>query len=169
MKQTIINIFEELISDDLFCRLIYCGEDLFFIKEKVAIDKYDSNDERTKKVNMMKENIKFIPQTSDLQTNKTCRINMYYSTSNLRNGLSVIRDEFIYIDIYCPFKLANEEFRIYDIEEKIKNILDDKKIGFHHLSYSDGGFVPQTNADSNVQFRMIFETKSSRGLANVRL
>jgi hypothetical protein len=154
-KQNLLTIKEILINDESFCRLAYYGDNAM----DVNLDDITTSLDKDSKMN---EILWFSPQVEDLVEKEQTRIMIYKSVTKLKSINSAKRNEVIRIDLFVPHRLQRNELRIYDLENAIVNLLDNKFIrGLNNLSYSDGRFL-----DSPVKgfslYRMIFEMEQGR-------
>lgn len=154
-KQNLLIIKDILINDESFCRLAYYGDNAM----DVSLDDISTSPDRDVKMN---EILWFSPQIDDLVEKEQTRIMIYKSVTKLKKINDVKRSESIRIDLFVPHRLQRNELRIYDLENSIVNLLDNKFIrGLENLSYSDGRFIDSPIKDYSL-YRMIFEMEQGR-------
>lgn len=148
-------VFDNLVKDEVFCRLLMYGNDALNLDKEDITSLIDY--EKT-----VKERIKFSQQIEDLEEMEVVRMFIFRSTSRLREGNSVIRENNIQIDLFVPHRLVDEEERIYTLQDSVEGILDNSTLGISKLNYVDGHFVMSPIKGFSA-FRMIFAMKEGRG------
>lgn len=118
----LLEIFDILIKNESFCKLVSFGEDAFQREEELV--------ERLNHANEMKKIIAFTPQHPTLlQDQNTIRVCLYKGSAKIEyRDIANIQD-LVFIDLYVPLKLVQTDLRIYLIENKIINLLDNQSIG----------------------------------------
>ena len=148
-------IADKLKNDESFCRLAYYGENPFDDNKQdvIGLDNYKE---------IMDDIIRYAPQLPDVENMEQSRICLFKHYTKLNSGMEAIRYESVQIDLYVPHRLMNEELRVYELENKIVNLIDGMNVGVGTLDYVDGRFVVITNVSGYVQFSMIFTTEVIR-------
>lgn len=149
-------IFDKLADDESFCRLILYGMNPFWDSRPNVIKEDGSHK------TLLRKYIKFTPQSDSIVDDEIIRMSIYKKYSKLRTGNNVIRFETIQIDIYAPHRLADYDCRIYDIENRIVNLIDGMKMGINFLDYADGTFDEMPNVSGFSTYRMKFLVEEGR-------
>lgn len=154
--QVIKDIKDTLIQDEMFCRLVAYGQNPYG----------DDKDDIVGSINhkeIMGEIIYFAPQIPDLQKDIKTRVCLFKSYSKISYGQNFALLDNIEIDIYVPHTLMKDDYRVYDIEDKIVSLIDDKKLNaLDSLEYVQGNFVPLTPISGYVSYKMTFAIKQGR-------
>jgi hypothetical protein len=149
------SLFDTLISDEALCRFMYYGDDPLSEDKPNIVGSANHRE-------MMQDIIRFSPQINDLENEERSRVCLYKGYTKLRTINSSVRQESIQIDLYVPHRLVREDFRIYELENKIVSILDGITIGVGTLDYSEGYFIPSPSISGYSYYRMIFVMEEGR-------
>jgi hypothetical protein len=161
-EKEIEDIYNALIDDESFCRLLYYGEDPFE-ENKPDI----KTNEKYKEI--MESIIWLSPQRDDLEKNERVRMCLYKHYSKINIANSPVRYETIQFEIYVPHRLMKKDKRIYQLENKIVNLIDHFKIGTGNLDYVNGNFVTITNVTGYSQYSMSFLVAEGRRMGYGKL
>lgn len=143
------DIFNTLIGDETFCRLTAYESDPMGIDKSDIVNSVGHRD-------LMKDIIRFSPQIDDLEDIDRARVCLYKGYTKIRGISSVVRQEAIIMDLYVPHRLVREDFRIYQIENKVVALLDKMRIGIGCLDYSEGFFIQLPPISGYSQYKMTF-------------
>lgn len=154
--KNINELFERLIADETFCRLVAYNEN------PLSEDKADIVNSTEWKT-LMKDIIRFSPQINDIEQEQRVRMCLYKNFTKMSLNQTAVRNESIEIDLYVPHKLVRADMRSYLVESKIVDLLENygiTSIGF--LDYVDGFFVPIPPISGYSLYKMMFTMKQGR-------
>jgi hypothetical protein len=110
-EKELLQIYNKLIADENFCRLAYYGTNPFDGNKEDIVSSTNYKE-------LMKDIVRFAPETDDLETNERTRICMYKHHTRLKIETSAIRLEAVQFEIYVPHRLIREDMRVYQLENK---------------------------------------------------
>jgi hypothetical protein len=155
-------VYNKLIADESFCRLVYYGNNPF------GEDKDDITMMSNHK-DIMENSIRFSPGLDDLQENEVVRVCLYKEYTKLRVDTSAVRLETLQFDIFVPHRLVREDKRVYKIENKIASLIDGMPLGIGYLDYVNGSFVKIPNVSGYAMYKMTFSMEEGRRISYGKL
>lgn len=158
-KSHIEQIYNKLIQNDTFCRLMIYD-----------IDPLDPNKEdlvgKDSTLSMLKEVINFTSQSSEMFVKATSRLFIYKGYLRYRDGTQTFAKDPVIISIFVPNRLVQQDFRIYSIENAIINVLDgmhlDDAVGY--LEFTQSSPIVLQPITGYTQYDLTFTTYQGRDM-----
>lgn len=154
-EQHLDDIYNKLIYDESFCRLVYYSDNPFG-EDKSDITAMGNHKE------LMEDAIRFAPEMDNLEESETVRICLYKEFTKLRTNPSAVRLETLQFDIYVPHNLVRKDKRVYKLENKIVGLIDGMPLGIGYIDYVNGTFVRIPNVAGYAMYRMTFAMEEGR-------
>lgn len=151
-----------LLNDERLCRLLVHKNNPMDVNndDVVGNPKYEK---------VLSDIFKFQPQYVDLITEEMCRIAIYKGRVNKILHSDILRNETIQIDLMIPTRLNDLDLRVYQIEERILELLDDKRISeFSKIVCNAALFMSAPSITEYSIYKMSFDKVDYRNVNKPR-
>lgn len=157
-KENLTKVFNLLSNDETLCRLL-------IYKDNPLSETYDDIVGSDEHLNLINNIIKFYPQFIDIDDTEKCRMALYKGSTRSIDDVPALKRDLIQIDVYIPTRFTDMDMRIYDVEERILALLDNKRIDeFSKLKCTSCIFVSMPSITGYTVYKISFDKVESRGV-----
>lgn len=150
-------IREMFLGDETLCRLL-----VHMDKDPLSEDRDDvvGNSKYDRKLSKI---FKFQPQFMDLESEELCRVAIYKGKLDGVSQNGILTKETISVDIMIPTRLNDLDLRVYQIENRILELLDEKQINqFEKVVCTASLFSYAPSISGYCVYRMSFDKMEIR-------